>query len=132
MMIGIVSILFGLCWGPIHIIHIYLKFKENFNFCSRWLFAFKSMAHTLTFLNSMLNPFFYTIIGNNFRSQVKQQRQKYSSKFRNKTRVPSLNVNNINYNSHHESIELNNAQNGLHKNNECKRLSFLIDNQRQT
>lgn len=128
-MIGIVSILFGLCWGPIHIIHIYLKFKENFNFCSRWLFAFKSMAHTLTFLNSMLNPFFYTIIGNNFRQQVNQQRQKYSSKHRSGKYRNSLNMNHLYFNTHRESIELNNAQNVSQINRLSNRLSFQIDNQ---
>lgn len=155
MMIGIVSILFGLCWvhfynlynsikinnkfflkkkGPIHLIHILFKFYEEFNYCSEWLFAFKSISHTLTFLSSMLNPFFYTIIGNNFRKQVSEQRLKYSSKFRSyKYRNPSINTNNLNYtNSRRESFELNVNRNvltvnGSVKNDGRKRLSFLMD-----
>lgn len=82
----------------------------------------------------MLNPFFYTIIGNNFRKQVSEQRLKYSSKFRSyKYRNPSINTNNLNYtNSRRESFELNVNRNvltvnGSVKNDGRKRLSFLMD-----
>ena len=81
-MIGIVTLLFSMSWLPIHSIYFSLKFKKEFPVCSKLLYAVKSLAHTFTYLNSMLNPFFYTIVGNNFRKQVFEQKAKYSSRLK--------------------------------------------------
>ena len=96
-MIAIVTILFGLSWLPIHLIHFFMKFTQ-FDFCSKLVFAFKTLAHTLTYSNSMLNPFFYTIMGNNFRKQVFEQKAKYSSRFK---------TNHSRSSSYKESLRLN-------------------------
>jgi hypothetical protein len=82
-MIAFVTILFGVSWLPIHCLHIAMKFFPNsFPFYSDKLYTFKNMAHTLTFMNSMLNPFFYTMMGNNFRKQIFARKPKYSTRFK--------------------------------------------------
>ena len=76
---------------------MYLKFNlEYINYCSKWLYAIKSFSHTLTFLSSMLNPFLYTIIGNNFRKQVNSTRQKYASKFKSIREKENNEISNAN------------------------------------
>jgi hypothetical protein len=82
-MIAFVTILFGVSWLPIHAFHIGLKFFPNsFPIWNESLFTIKNIAHTLTYLNSMLNPFFYTMMGNNFRKQVFTRRAKYSNQLK--------------------------------------------------
>ena len=72
-MIGLVSILFCLCWFPIHFIHFCLKFYKKFPICSKFLYTIKAISHTFIYINSMVNPFFYTLLGNNFRMKANQQ-----------------------------------------------------------
>ena len=72
-MIGLVSTLFCLCWFPIHFIHFCLKFYKKFPVCSKFLYTIKAISHTFIYINSMVNPFFYTLLGNNFRKKANQQ-----------------------------------------------------------
>ncbi len=78
-MIFLVSALFCTCWFPIHSIIFCLKFFRDFPHCSRALYAIKAISHTLIFLNSMLNPFVYTIIGNSFQKKAKEQKLRFKS-----------------------------------------------------
>lgn len=83
-MIALVTVMFGFSWLPIHSLHAALKFFPNsFPFENARLFTFKNVAHTLTYLNSMLNPFFYTMMGDNFRKQVfARHKARYSNRFK--------------------------------------------------
>ena len=51
-------------------------FSASFPYESNTLFIFKTVAHTLTYLNSMLNPFLCAIMGTNFRQQIFSNRVK--------------------------------------------------------
>jgi hypothetical protein len=107
-MIAFVTILFGVSWLPIHAFHVGLKFFPNsFPIWSESLFTIKNIAHTLTYLNSMLNPFFYTMMGNNFRKQVFTRRAKYSNQIKtyyirgnHTTTSVNQNLNRLHKNSH--------------------------------
>ncbi len=78
-MIFLVSALFCTCWFPIHSIIFSLKFFKDFPHCSKGLYAIKAISHTLIFLNSMLNPFVYTIIGNSFQKKATEQKLRIQS-----------------------------------------------------
>ena len=78
-MIALVTIMFGVTWAPIHCIHFAMKILKDFPFENQNLFALKCFTHTLTYLNSMLNPFMYTIMGNNFRKQAFAQKNRLKS-----------------------------------------------------
>lgn len=111
-MIALVTILFGVSWLPIHSFHFALKFFNNFPYDNNHLFAIKNLAHTLTYLNSMLNPFFYTIMGDNFRKQVFAQKAKYSSRLKSyyprTTRFSNSNSSSITKTSHlvHDNLKI--------------------------
>lgn len=91
-MIASVTILFGVSWLPIHSIYLTIKFWKNFPFYSDLMFLIKNIAHTLTYLNSMLNPFFYTIISNSFRINFNFKMSRYSTSYK-------MSSNNFNRNS---------------------------------
>lgn len=57
-----------------------MKFWKNFPYEDDLLYLFKYIAHTLTFLNSMLNPFFYTM-GNSFRLNFGFKMSRYSTSY---------------------------------------------------
>ncbi|CAF0775044.1 unnamed protein product [Brachionus calyciflorus] len=77
-MIALVTILFGVTWLPIHCILLAMKFYDKFPYESDTLFVVKSIAHTLTYLNSMLNPFFYTIMSKSFKIKFVTRLSRYS------------------------------------------------------
>ena len=90
-----VTLLFTFSWMPIHAIHLAFKFfEDDFPIWSRGLYAFKAVAHTLTYTNSMLNPFFYTIIGNNFRKKIQFCRKKERTRRFSNVYFTRLNNNN--------------------------------------
>lgn len=78
-MIGLVSALFCFCWFPIHLIHFSLKFLKEFPVCSKLMYTIKALSHTFIYLNSMLNPFFYTIMGNSFQKKIIEQKVRLQS-----------------------------------------------------
>jgi hypothetical protein len=84
-MIALVTILFGFTWLPLHSFLFAMKVFKCFPFGNSSLYTIKTLTHTLPYLNSMLNPFFYTIMGNNFRKKISkkfsnQNNNKYDSK----------------------------------------------------
>jgi len=89
-MIALVTIMFGLAWAPIHCMHFAMKILKDFPFHNQNLFAFKCLAHTLTYLNSMLNPFMYSIMGNNFRKQAFAQKKRLKSYYTQRSKSQSL------------------------------------------
>ena len=81
LMIALVTMLFAFNWLPIHCIHLYFKFTLDFPIWNQSLYIFKAFAHTLTYTNSMLNPFFYTMMGRNFRKTFSSKRNGVSRLF---------------------------------------------------
>lgn len=91
-MIASVTILFGFSWFPIHSIYFAYRFVKNFPVESDLLYLVKQIAHTLTYLNSMLNPFVYSILSDNFRLSFRFKMSRYSTNLK-------LNNNNLNFSS---------------------------------
>jgi hypothetical protein len=68
LLIATVSITFGLTWLPAHVIQIWkVVFNSSFPY-SESMYIIKFIAHTLSYSNSLLNPFIYVFIGAKFRS----------------------------------------------------------------
>ena len=88
-MIALVTIMFGVTWAPIHCVHFAMKILKDFPFGNHNLFAFKCLTHTFPYLNSMLNPFMYSIMGNNFRKQAFAQKKRLKTYYtqRNKNYI---------------------------------------------
>ncbi len=68
LLIATVSVTFGLTWLPAHVIQIWkVVFNSSFPY-SESMYIIKFIAHTLSYSNSLLNPFIYVFIGAKFRS----------------------------------------------------------------
>ena len=66
-LIATVSVTFALTWLPAHIIQIWkIAFNSSFPY-SEPMYIMKMVAHTLSYSNSLLNPFIYVFIGTKFR-----------------------------------------------------------------
>ena len=69
-LIATVSITFALTWFPVHFIQIWRTvFREYFPF-NDLMYIIKVIAHTLSYSNSLLNPFIYVFCGTKFRSLI--------------------------------------------------------------
>ncbi len=69
-LIGTVSLTFALTWLPAHVIQIWkVIFNSSFPY-SDFMYITKFIAHTLTYSNSVLNPFIYVFIGSKFRGHI--------------------------------------------------------------
>lgn len=124
LMIALVTILFAFSWLGIHVIHIWFKFfPEKFPLYSKPLYVFKAFTHTLTYLNSMLNPFFYTIAGANFRKKI-FSRKKNSNL--SKINFSRLNNNNKNITVNQRSVENHKNYQGVDLNASEKLLNNTI------
>lgn len=70
LLIATVSITFALTWLPAHVIQIWkVAFNSMFPY-SDAMYIIKVISHTLTYSNSLLNPFIYVFIGAKFRSHI--------------------------------------------------------------
>lgn len=70
-MVAAVVFLFALSWLPIHVFNLCFTLMSNFP-KSQILFDFKIFAHTLSYTNSCVNPFVYTIMGDSFRKAFRE------------------------------------------------------------
>ncbi|XP_071140199.1 galanin receptor type 2-like [Mytilus edulis] len=68
-MVAIVVFLFAICWLPIHILAICIKFDPKFPKTDS-MHYFKLFAHTLSYANSCVNPFVYAFINEGFRKAI--------------------------------------------------------------
>ncbi|XP_078659613.1 G-protein coupled receptor 54-like [Branchiostoma floridae x Branchiostoma belcheri] len=61
-MIALLSLLFALCWLPIHVLNLSIVFVPDFPMtqATMWL---KIVAVTFSYANSCINPFIYVIVG---------------------------------------------------------------------
>ena len=70
LLIATVSITFALTWLPAHVIQIWkVAFNSSFPY-NDVMYIIKVISHTLTYSNSLLNPFIYVFIGAKFRSHI--------------------------------------------------------------
>ena len=70
-MIAIVVLLFALCWLPVHVINLWMKFDKNFP-RTDVMYVIKICAHTLSYANSCVNPFVYSYAGEGFQKAVRK------------------------------------------------------------
>lgn len=105
-MIASVTIIFGVSWLPIHSIYFAYRFSKNFPSDSDFLYLLKHIAHTLTYLNSMLNPFFYSIISDSFRLSFNFKMSRYST---------NLKLSNNNFNL--SSVKLRPSNGSMYRQN---------------
>lgn len=69
-LIGIVSLSFSVLWLPIHVINLWkVLFSDSFPYTDS-MYIIKLIAHTLSYLNSSLNPFFYVLMGGKFKTHL--------------------------------------------------------------
>lgn len=70
LLIATVSFTFALTWLPAHVIQIWkVVFNSSFPYNDA-MYIIKVISHTLTYSNSLLNPFIYVFIGAKFRSHI--------------------------------------------------------------
>lgn len=69
-LIATVSITFALTWLPAHVIQIWkVAFNSSFPY-NDTMYIVKVISHTLSYSNSLLNPFIYVFIGTKFRNHI--------------------------------------------------------------
>ena len=69
-LIAIVAITFAFTWLPTHIIIVWRKlFSSTFPYNDS-MYILKFIAHTLSYTNSLINPFIYVFIGAKFRNHI--------------------------------------------------------------
>ena len=72
-LIGTVSITFGLTWFPVHFIQLWRTvFQKHFPYTDL-MYIIKVIAHTLSYSNSFINPFIYIFVGSKFKSHIKEE-----------------------------------------------------------
>lgn len=64
--VAAVVILFAVTWLPIHLFQLCFNLMSDFPM-NQTMYNLKIFAHTLSYINSCVNPFVYTIMGDNFR-----------------------------------------------------------------
>ncbi|XP_035688660.1 G-protein coupled receptor 54-like [Branchiostoma floridae] len=70
MVVGVV-VLFAVCWLPNHVINMWAVFKPVMQNISETTYWLKTVALILCYSNSAVNPFVYTLLGENYRRCIK-------------------------------------------------------------
>lgn len=70
-MVAAVVILFAISWLPIHLFNLCFTLMKDFP-KSQVTYDLKIFAHTLSYTNSCVNPFVYTIMGDSFRKAFRE------------------------------------------------------------
>ncbi|CAH1786704.1 unnamed protein product [Owenia fusiformis] len=70
-MVFVVVILFVTCWMPLHVVHLWFDFGKVDHITSEFD-IFKIVAHCMSYLGSVVNPFVYCFMSHNFRKCFKQ------------------------------------------------------------
>ena len=87
----LVVVLFGVCWGPIHTLHLVtlLKKDESVNM------YFAGFFLCLSYSNSALNPFIYAFSGRRYRSLLMTTFERKRGRTTNGTPTPSRVTRNV-------------------------------------
>ena len=81
-LVAIVVILFASFWLPIHVINLWLKL-DNDNFPrTPTMYAFKLVAHTLSYANSCVNPIVYAYCSAGFRKAFSKTFPSFVQRFK--------------------------------------------------
>ncbi|KAI8492241.1 receptor [Branchiostoma belcheri] len=70
MVVGVV-VLFAVCWLPNNIINLYRLMNQDYK-ASSTFYRMKMAALCLSYANSAMNPFVYTLVGENFRRNLRK------------------------------------------------------------
>ena len=95
-MVAVVVALFATFWLPIHVFRLWYKFDPNFP-KNQITYYYKIAAHTLSYANSVVNPFVYAILGDGFKKALRRAFPRICTGNRvlgganNKSRFESLN-----------------------------------------
>ena len=69
-LVGIVSMVFAFSWFPAHCIQIWkVVFNKSFPY-SDLMYVIKVISHTLSYSNSLLNPFIYVFMGRKYQAYL--------------------------------------------------------------
>ena len=69
-MVALVTLNFGVCWLPTHLISLLREFDSNFPYgenAQMYMYLLKLSAHTLTYITPVINPCLYAFYNENFR-----------------------------------------------------------------
>ncbi|XP_035687928.1 somatostatin receptor type 4-like [Branchiostoma floridae] len=70
MVVGVV-VLFAVCWLPNNVMNLYLLMNRGYN-ATPAFYRIKMAALCLSYANSAMNPFVYTLVGESFRRNLKK------------------------------------------------------------
>nr|QVK45765.1 G protein-coupled receptor [Proales similis] len=87
-LIATISITFAILWLPAHVIQIWkVVFRKYFPYSDPMYIA-KLIGHTLSYSNSLINPFIYAFVGTKFRHHLYDEFEFVIRKFRPKSSRP--------------------------------------------
>lgn len=127
LLIATVSITFGLTWLPAHVIQIWkVVFNSSFPY-NDLMYIIKVISHTLTYSNSLLNPFIYVFIGAKFRSHI-------NAEFNELYQVYCLKQKKINNNSHSKMSSAGSSMAILNRNriDKCSTVCAMTNNKKNS
>ena len=70
-MVFIVVLLFAICWLPVHVFQLYRIFNPQFP-RTITVYVLKMVSHTLSYANSIVNPFVYAFLNDGFRKAFRR------------------------------------------------------------
>lgn len=70
-MVFIVVLLFAVCWLPVHVFQLNRLFNPNFP-KTKVVYVLKMISHTLSYANSIVNPFVYAFLNDGFRKAFRR------------------------------------------------------------
>jgi len=93
-LIAAVSLCFALLWLPIHVINLWKLFSKSFPY-TNLMYIIKLAAHTLSYLNSSLNPFLYVLMGGKFKTHFSFKLGNFKNPFSNNKKKQHSNDNKV-------------------------------------
>lgn len=70
-MVFIVVLLFAVCWLPVHVFQLNRIFNPDFP-KTKTVYVLKMISHTLSYANSIVNPFVYAFLNDGFRKAFRR------------------------------------------------------------
>lgn len=70
-MVFIVVLLFAICWLPVHVFQLIRVFDPGYP-KTKSVYVLKMISHTLSYANSIVNPFVYAFLNDGFRKAFRR------------------------------------------------------------